>query len=236
MKERFKKDYSISGMTKWLKANDFRYKKAHGVPAKANEVEQEKFIQQYKEIKAKVASSKGSETIYFVDSTHPEHQTRLSYGWIRKGVRHELPRTAKQKRLHIIGAINLKGHKIVHHMPDKINAESIESFLKKLRRETQGEGKIHLIWDNAGYHTAKTMKAFSNTLNIELHYLPPYSPNLNPIERLWKIMHEQVTYNKYYEKFSQFTEGILNFFKNIDKMKPIIQARINDNFQKIAFP
>ncbi|MCH9756018.1 MAG: transposase, partial [Gammaproteobacteria bacterium] len=54
------------------------------------------------------------------------------------------------------------------------------------------------IWDNAGYHKSQAIRDFVKKTNIELHFLPPYSPNLNPIERLWKIMHENVTYNRYY--------------------------------------
>lgn len=71
-------------------------------------------------------------------------------------------------------------------------------------------------------------------MNIVLHYLPPDSPNLNPIGRLWKIMHEQVTYNRYYQKAGDFTEGIQYFFNNIEQYKSIIQSRINDNFQRLV--
>ena len=70
---------------------------------------------------------------------------------------------------------------------------------------------------------------------ITPHYLPPYSPNLNPIERLWKIMHENVTYNRYYSKFSDFTEAILGFFDNIELHLNVIKRRINDNFQRLKF-
>ena len=50
--------------------------------------------------------------------------------------------------------------------------------------------KIHLIWDQAGYHICREVQEFLKTSRIKIHYLPPRSPNLNPIERLWKIMHE----------------------------------------------
>ena len=88
--------------------------------------------------------------------------------------------------------------------------------------------------DNAGYHRSKEILEFLKTSNIIFHYLPPYSPNLNSIERLWKVMHEHVTYNRYYEKFIDFKDGILNFFRNIGDFKEIIQSRINDNFQRLA--
>ena len=92
---------------------------------------------------------------------------------------------------------------------------------------------LHLIWDNAGYHKSQVIREFVAKTKIKLHYMPPYSPNLNPIERLWKIMHEQVTYNRYYKKFADFTEAILNFFRNIDEHRSVIRQRINDNFQTL---
>ena len=75
--------------------------------------------------------------------------------------------------------------------------------------------------------------AFAKELGIKLHYLPPYSPNLNPIERVWKLMHESVRYNKYYGTFAEFTEATLEFFKGIGRKKNILRERITDNFQVI---
>jgi len=77
----FKISYTNSGMTKWLHSNGFRHKKPQGVPAKADKKKQKAFIKSYNELK-KQAGNK--EPIYFVDSVHPEHQTRLAYGWIMK--------------------------------------------------------------------------------------------------------------------------------------------------------
>ena len=63
---------------------------------------------------------------------------------------------------------------------------------------------------------AKSIKAFvEKEKRLQVHYLPPYSPNLNPIERLWKVMHEKVTYNRYYEKFHDFKESTQRFFEKI---------------------
>lgn len=107
--------------------------------------------------------------------------------------------------------------------------------MKQLIQSKPEAKKIHIIWDNAGYHRSQAIRDFVETTNIELHFLPPYSPNLNPIERLWKIMHENVTYNHYYPKFADFTEGILNFFKNIIDYESILVNRITDKFQRLNF-
>lgn len=229
----YKKNYSVSGMTKWLQAHKFRYKKPHAVPAKANKDQQQEFINYYKKLVAKAGEN---EPIYFTDSVHPQHQTQLVYGWILEGERKEIPTTAKQFRLNFMGGICLNGHRFVYEQTDKVNAESIKLFLEKLRKANPGEHAVHVIWDNAGYHRSKEVQAYARELYIELHYLPPYSPNLNPIERLWKILHESVTYNKYHEKFSEFSEATLQFFKTIGRRKRILRSRITDNFNVLHSP
>lgn len=197
--EIFNKSYSISGMRRWLYANDFRYKKPHAVPAKLNEAEQQKFIDDYTFLKSNL---KEREVIYFADSSHPQHQTKLAYGWIAKGIRKGEKMTACQKRVNLIGAINLTNHHIEYQQVDWVNADSIKAFLAQLIAANPDAKTIHLIWDNAGYHRSKEILSFVSETKIKLHYLPPYSPNLNPIERLWKLMHENVTYNREYVNFS----------------------------------
>ena len=232
-KDTFKKSYTISGMTKWLHANGFRYKKPDSVPAKANKEAQEAFIKFYKKLKKK---AEGKEPIYFADSVHPQHQTHLAYGWIPKGERRGMPTTASQKRLSFMGGICLQGYKFFYQQASEVNAESIASFLEALRKRHPEPCIIHLVWDNASYHRDAAIQSFAEGLAIQLHYLPPYSPNLNPIERLWKLMHESVTYNKYYETFSEFTEATINFLKNIGRKKTILAARITDNFHTLHSP
>ena len=230
VRKKFKLSYSTSGMTKWLQSHNFRYKKPTGVPAKCDKNLQKDFIQHYEDLKR---SANENEPIYFVDSVHPEHQTRLAYGWIEKGDRKNISMSGRQYRLNIMGGICLNNHKVVYEEADKINEISIQSFLFRLRKLHPGKYIVHVIWDNAGYHCSKLVMAFAEELGIKLHYLPPYSPNLNPIERLWKIMHEYVTYNRYYEKFKDFTEAIQYFFRHIGKKKLLLRSRITDNFQLI---
>lgn len=231
--QRFAKKFSISGMTKWLHAYDFCYKKPHAVPAKADKIQQEKFIQRYTRLKKKAGSK---EPIYFTDSVHPQHQTQLTYGWILKGERKEIPTTACQKRLNFIGGICLGGHRFTYRQVDTVNASTICDFLWKLRQANPGKFKVHVIWDNARYHRNAEVTEFAKNLGIKLHYLPPYSPNLNPVERIWKLMHENVRYNQYYGKFSEFTEATLGFFKGIGRKKCILRERITDNFQILHSP
>ena len=113
--------YRVSGMIKWLQKNNFRYKKPHGVPSKADLQKQEDFIEKYNALKNSI---KSDEIILFGDSTHPQHQTKLTCGWIKKGVRKSEKMTACQKRINIIGAINLNTHHIEYCKVDWVIAQS----------------------------------------------------------------------------------------------------------------
>jgi transposase len=135
-----------------------------------------------------------------------------------------------------MGGICLNGHSIVYQQADKVDANSVAGFLCELRKKHSEKCKINVIWDRAGYHRDKAIQEFAKGLGIVLHYLPPYSPNLNPIERLWKLMHERVTYNRYYATFKEFTEATLTFLKTIGRQKTILRNRITDNFHVMHSP
>lgn len=93
--------------------------------------------------------------------------------------------TGNRSRLNIIGALNLSdiGATITHDY-ESINSETVVRFFCKLRESYPLAHKLHIILDGAGYHRSDLVKDAAFVLNIELHFLPPYSPNLNPIERL----------------------------------------------------
>ena len=132
----------------------------------------------------------------------------------------------------MIRAIELEKHEVSVNTADKVNSLSIKGFLEQLLEKYPQHRCLHLIWDNAGYHRSEEIKAFvEKEKRLQVHYLPPYSPNLNPIERLWKVMHEKVTYNRYYKKFHEFKDSIQNFFEKIQIYHKILINRITDNFQ-----
>jgi transposase len=223
-------EYTVAGFNKWLHRNGFSYKKAKGRPYKADTEEQKKFIKKYNSLKA---SSDSKNPIIFMDSVHPTQATKLSYGWIRTGETKEVHTTASRTRMNIVGAINLKklSKPIVTEF-DTVNAESIIDFFHQIKKGYPKSKKIHLILDQAGYHKNKDVKKAAKKLKIKLHYLPPYSPNLNPIERLWKIMNEYARNNKFFKSAKDFKEAIYDFFKiTVPKIKDELRSRITDNFQ-----
>jgi transposase len=229
IKERFGVIYTVSGLHKWLHRNGFSYKKPKGLPHKADAELQKQFIEKYEQLKQEVGEE---EPILFMDSVHPTQATKLAYGWIRTGKTKQIGTTASRTRINIIGAIQL-GHiaETISSQYETINAESIMNFMDKIRAKYDTK-KVHIILDQSGYHKASLVAEYASQCNIKIHFLPPYSPNLNPIERLWKVMNEQVRNNRFFKGAKDFKDAINSFFNDIlPSIGNTLNDRINDNFQ-----
>ncbi|WP_262946603.1 IS630 family transposase, partial [Xenorhabdus indica] len=229
---RWQVSFSVGGMTKWLHRQGFSYKKPKGVPHKFDADKQQQFIDDYQALKDGVNQN---EPILFIDAVHPSQSTKLSYGWMKAGKNQVkvVETTGSRTRLNILGALNLQRIEdtVIKEYP-RINAESIAYFFGVLRETYPLSQKIHIILDGAGYHRAGLVKEMAYVLNIELHYLPPYSPNLNPIERLWKYMNEQVRNNVYFPNAKTFRETLHHFFHvTLPEKAKELTTRLTDNFQ-----
>jgi len=220
--------YSVRGMTKWLKQHGFTYHKPVGVPAKADGDKQKAWIAWYENLKN---SLRDNEKILFMDGVHPTHAVRFTCGWIKKGTRKEIPTNGSQKRMNILGALDLEDMKIHKQEYLTVDAETVIAFLAYVLASIPGF-TLHIILDQARYHTCPAVAAWvAGHPRIRLHFLPAYSPNLNVIERLWKILHEHTVNNVYSPTFKIFTETILGFFNATFPQKASLWVdRLTDNF------
>lgn len=222
--------YTVPGMNKWLHRSGFCYKKPVGVPHKFSAEAQQVFMEAYNQLKCDAGDD---EPLLFIDGVHPTQGTKLAYGWMPKGQKTVVKTTGSRTRLNIMGALNLRdiGRPVVREY-DSINSENIARFFIAIRETYPIMQKVHIILDGAGYHRSELVKDWAYVMNIELHYLPPYSPNLNPIERLWKVMNEAVRNNRYFSSASEFRQEIRRFFSEIlPEIAGALSRRINDNFQ-----
>jgi transposase len=164
---------------------------------------------------------------------HPTQATKVSCGWIKKGHDKAIENTGSRTKLSLVGAIDWNDLAVVQvRRYDKVNSETIQRFFTKLRDHSRSDKRIHVILDAAGYHRSHDVKDKVDELNIELHYLPPYSPNLNPIERLWKVMNEHVRNHKDFATAKKFRDKIDEFFnETLTTIGDILETRINDNTQ-----
>ncbi len=230
IKNKYQVKYTRSGVTSWLKQHGFTYKKPHPLPAKFNQQKQEKFIKLLNALKD------DGNPLYFLDATHPEHQSKLDYGWIYKGSNKAILTTATQKRVHIFGALSYPSNELTMIEDKTINSQSVISILERLKFKHPPGTIINCILDNAKYQKSSIVKDYiASNPNIKLHYLPAYSPNLNLIERLWKFMHKHVTNNCYYEQFESFRYSVLSFLRNIDDFKNDLQSLMTFKFQKLNY-
>ena len=116
--------------------------------------------------------------------------------------------SAGRRRFNVLGALNAITHELVMVTNDTyITAESVCELLRRIAM-MHLDVPITLVLDNARYQKCKIVSALAAQLDIELLYLPAYSPNLNLIERLWKFVKKKVLYSKYYANFSDFRNAI----------------------------
>jgi transposase len=223
--------YSLGGMTNWLKSHRFSYKKPQPTPAKADLQAQKEFISYYQELKEATPSD---EPIIFLDAVHPTMATKVSYGWIKKGTDKPILTTGTRTRMNIIGGLNLKRMEVIAKDYQTVDSQSMSDYWSYLRNHYPGCTKVHVILDRGPYNVSQKTKDEAFKQGIKLHYLPAYSPNLNPIERLWKVMNEEVRNNRFFSTATEFREAIKGFFeRRWPEIAMAMKTRINDKFQTL---
>jgi len=119
-----------------------------------------------------------------------------------------IPAPSGRQRFNVLGALNAVTHEMITVTNDTyITAQSVCALLEKIVVRYAGI-PITLILDNARYQRCALVMDKARSLNIELCFLPPYSPNLNLIERVWKFVKKKCLYSQYYEKFPAFKQAI----------------------------
>ena len=153
---------------------------------------------------------------------------------MKQGKEKQIETTGARKRVNLMGALNLTTMQLVRCSFETINGTATIDFLRILEASYPGARNIQLILDRAGYHTCEEVSEYLKTSRVRVHFLPPRSPNLNPIERLWKIMHEHVSHNRVHAKFQDFKKALDTFFNcTMPNISELLVSRITDNFQII---
>ena len=177
------------------------------IPAKADPEQQEDFVKQQLNPKLEEAK-KGQRAVFFTDAAHFVLSPFLGFLWAFSRIFIRAP--AGRSRFNVLGALNAITHELILVCNDTyINAESVCDLLKKIANQYVGL-PITIVLDNARYQKCKLVQEVALSLNIELLYLPPYSPNLNLIERLWKFVKKKCLWSKYYSNFKDFKEAIMD--------------------------
>lgn len=233
VEKEFKIKYSISGMNKLLHRMNFSYKKPDVVPGKANADAQREFLAELEELK----SNKNSlNPILYIDGVHPQHNSHPQHGWLPRGEKTELKTNTGRQRVTLSGALNADTLEIHVREDKKLNADNTIKFFQKIESSYPESSVIYLVLDNAGYFKGQKIKEFLIESKIKLLYLPPYAPNLNLIERVWKFFKKKVLANRYYQSYLEFRKACLKFFhKRVwNSYQDELQSLLSSNFQIIG--
>ena len=214
-------------MAKLLKRLGFVYKKPKVVPGKANGKRQEEFLKNT--LKPYLEKASDEHPVYFSDAVHPTHNVQPHYGWILKGSDKAVKTNSGRQRVNINGAVCFHTKNVVYSEDETINKESAVSLLANIRAKHNVDIEITVVLDNARYNRAKEVTHYASQHKIKLLYLPPYSPNLNLIERLWKYLKEKVC-STYYEHFGEFKKAITDFLDNTGAYKDDLLSLLSPNF------
>lgn len=228
VEERWGVRYTPSGMTAVLRRLGYSYKKAKAVPGKADVARQEAFIEDYRKLKE---NSEGGDPILFADATHPLHNPVVGCGWIKRGEEYPIKSNTGRRRLNVNGAIDISTMTAQIRFDDTVDAASCIALFEQIERAYPRAKRITVICDNARYYRSKAVAAYLEHSRIRLHFLPPYSPNLNLIERFWKFFKSEVLCNQYYEKFERFTDACRRFFANLADYEVQLRSLLTENFE-----
>jgi transposase len=141
-----------------------------------------------------------------------------------------------RKRFSVLGALNAVTKEVVTITDHGyINAVSVCALLQKLYDQFK-HLPIVVIMDNARYQRCALVLEKAQALKIQIVFLPPYSPNLNLIERLWKFVKKKTLYNQYYPLYEQFHKAISNCLEQTGTTyKQDLDALLVTKFQSFKY-
>ena len=142
--------------------------------------------------------------LWYQDESRFGQRGYLTHRWQKKGIRTEALKQQEFESTYFYGAINpLTGERHSLLFPT-CDSYCTSLFLNSLSESVSSDKLIVLIMDQAGWHKSQDLKIPEN---IKLFYLPPYSPQLNPIERLWQHIKKKYLSNRYFENYQEILEA-----------------------------
>ena len=222
-----------SGLIALLHRLGLEYHKPTVIPRKLDEEKQKAFISSYE----KLLNSLGEdEAVLFADAVHPTHAARPVGCWAPKQDKLAIEQTSGRQRINIHGAIDLETVQTRMIEAMTVDAASTIRLLESIEALYPLLALIHVFLDNARYHHAKLVQEWLARpgCRIKLHFIPPYCPHLNPIERLWGVMHRNITHNKTYATCAQFADTALDFLREkVPRNWADFRDSVTDNFRVI---
>jgi transposase len=215
-------------MRSYVKKLGVRYRKVCGIPAKVDTEQQRLFKEQKLDPRLEEAKA-GNRTVYFVDAAHFVLGAFLGFLWSLSRVLVKTP--SGRQRFNVLGALNAITKELLTVTNDTyITSIQVCELLRIIAKSSIIP--ITIVLDNAKYQRCKLVMNLAEELGIELLFLPPYSPNLNLIERVWKFVKKRCLSSLYYPDFASFREAISSFVNQMHKThKNDLHSLLALNFQ-----
>lgn len=210
-------------------------RKTGHIPAKANPEQQQLFVQN--KINKLIYKAQNERCyLFYMDGAHFTLLPLVSMVW--SFARIFIKAAPGRDRINVLGAldaISLQVYSVIN--TTYVNANTVVELLKILSETCKKGIPIYVILDNARYQHCTFVKIWANALGLELVFLPPYSPNLNLIERLWKYVKKEIISNHYFESAAIFHKAIVQAMTDINHC-PVHKKELNSlltlNFQSFA--
>jgi transposase InsO family protein len=215
-----------------LRRAGLTWKKVKKLLGKAKPQQRAAHVEQLQRLFAAVCA--GEVLLLYADEVHVHRDLDLGYTWGRAGRRlwrrSDCPKLSE--RLNGYGAYDFSNGECLLWQNGWCNGEQTVQCLRELVRWRAGKGgRLVVIWDNAPCHIAKAVKAEATRLGIELVYLPGYSPDLNPIERLWGWMRQEVTRGFCHGSVAQLIEACQAFIARVNRDPVALVDRLWPKFE-----
>lgn len=229
--KRFKVHFSLSGVKDLLSRMGVSYHQVTGFLWKADPVAQEEWLDDYR-------CDPVGPTIrrYFVDAVHPVWGIDLIfYCWLLVGQRFHVKVGSGRARLNILGAYCPEDHEYldIRLTRDNINGEQFVNLLRLLCERHPETKRFILYLDGAKYFNSPYVRAWlARHPGFELKFLPPYSPNLNLIERLWKFLRKEA-FCQSYDSFAAMQRGVSTVLDHMNKYHAQLDTLMTEDFHVV---
>lgn len=221
--------YSVSGLMDLLHRLGFTYKRTTPVPCLADAVAQTDFLDELAVLEAHV--ERGEAVLYYADAAHPTHNTRCTRAWCAVGQERPLLTVSGRERVNLNAALNAyEPTQVVLDETTCVNAQSTKRLYEQLLAAHPDKTRIYAVCDNARYYKNKELRAWLADKAICQVFLPPYSPNLNLIERFWKYLRQKIINTTFYRTKGQFRTAVLDFFTRLPEFGQDLASLLTRKF------
>jgi transposase len=206
--ERFGVYYNVFYIAQLLKNLGFSYQKAAFVSDHLDEHKRQEWRTITWPQILRLAKARKALLLFGDEASFPQWGT-LTYTWARRGQQPRVKTSGKRKGYKVFGLIDyFTGRLFYQGQEGRLNSATYIAFLKGVLEYTTQS--ILLIQDGARYHTSAATKAFfaQQAARLQVFQLPTYSPDYNPIEKLWKKIKQQDTHLHYFPTFEALTEKV----------------------------